>query len=102
MRRWLRGAGCERLEEVDQMRRIPVYVVLPSQTMLLDVAGPLEVLRVANRDQEAVRFDVRYVGPTRFVLTSIGVTVAGVEALPRVLPEGSMVVLSGDGEYGMM
>lgn len=84
------------------MRRIPVYVVLPSQALLLDVAGPLEVLRVANRDQEVVRFDVRYVGPTRFVLTSIGVTVTGVEALPRALPDGAMVVLSGDVEYVMM
>jgi hypothetical protein len=36
-----------------------VYVVLPQQTMLLDVAGPLEVVRAAQREQTAVRFEVR-------------------------------------------
>lgn len=39
-------------------RRIPVYVVLAPQTLLLDVAGPLEVLCGANRQQSKVRFDV--------------------------------------------
>ncbi len=29
-------------------RRIPVYVVLPARTLLLDVAGPMEALRKAN------------------------------------------------------
>ena len=79
-----------------QSRLVPVYVVLPPQTMLLDVAGPLEVLRLANREQQAVRFDVRYVSPARTVLTSIGLTLAAVEPLPHTLPEDAMVVLSGD------
>lgn len=30
-------------------RRIPTYVVLPARTLLLDVAGPLEALRYANK-----------------------------------------------------
>lgn len=29
-------------------RRIPVLVVLPPRALLLDVAGPIEVLRVAG------------------------------------------------------
>jgi transcriptional regulator GlxA family with amidase domain len=45
-------------------RSVPVYVVLPPQTLLLDVAGPIEVLRKANQVQDRVRFDVRYVGPS--------------------------------------
>lgn len=85
-----------------QTRRIPVCVVLPPQTMLLDVAGPLEVLRLANREQQAVRFQVRYVGPSRSVLTSVGLTLTAVEPLPRTLPQGAMVVLSGDVEQVMM
>lgn len=85
-----------------QTRRIPVCVVLPPQTMLLDVAGPLEVLRLANREQQAVRFEVRYVGPSRSVLTSVGLTLTAVEPLPRTLPQGAMVVLSGDVEQVMM
>ncbi len=43
-------------------RRIPTYVVLPARTLLLEVAGPVEALRYANRAQNQVQFDVRYVG----------------------------------------
>jgi len=79
-----------------------VYVVIPQRTLLLDVAGPLEVLRVANREQEAVRFEVHYVGPAASVVSSIGMTLAEIEPLPKVLPDGAMVVLSGDVDYMMM
>jgi transcriptional regulator GlxA family with amidase domain len=82
-------------------RLIPVYVVLPQQTMLLDVAGPLEVVRAAQMEQTAVRFEVRYVGPTAEVSTSIGLTVAGIEPLPQRLPDGAMVIVSGVVEYAM-
>jgi transcriptional regulator GlxA family with amidase domain len=82
-------------------RLIPVYVVLPQQTMLLDVAGPLEVLRAAQREQTAVQFEVRYVGPAPEVSTSIGLTVAGIEPLPQRLPDGAMVIVSGVVEYAM-
>jgi len=34
-----------------EARQIPVFVVLPPRLLLLDVAGPLEVLRQANRVQ---------------------------------------------------
>lgn len=78
-----------------------MYVVLPQQTMLLDVAGPLEVVRAAQREQTAVRFEVRYVGPAAEVSTSIGLTVAGIEPLPQRLPDGAMVMVSGMVEYGM-
>ena len=37
------------------MQRILVYVVVPPRLLLLDVAGPLEVLRRANQVQAAVR-----------------------------------------------
>ncbi|WLS05232.1 hypothetical protein [Shinella oryzae] len=33
---------------------IPVFVVVPPRTLLLDVAGPMEVLRRANMEQAAV------------------------------------------------
>src|SRR4249919_3717416 len=44
-----------------EQRQIPVFVVLPPRLLLLDIAGPLEVLRQASRVQGRVRFDVRYV-----------------------------------------
>ena len=90
--------------EVDgkKMKLIPVYVVLLPRTLLLDSAGPLEVLRAANRDQQEVRFVVHYIGPEATIVSSIGITLAKIEPLPRSLPDEAMVVLSGDVDYLMM
>ena len=84
------------------MKRIPVYVLLLQRTLLLDSAGPLEVLRVANREQQAIRFEVHYIGPEDSIVSSIGITLAKIEPLPKTLPDGAMVVLSGDVDYMMM
>jgi transcriptional regulator GlxA family with amidase domain len=77
-------------------RRIPVFVVLPPRTLLLDVAGPLEVLRRANLIQEEVRFDVSYVGASPSLRTSIGLDLSGIATLPRTLPAGAMVLVAGN------
>jgi transcriptional regulator GlxA family with amidase domain len=77
-------------------RRVPVYVALPPHTLLLDVAGPLEALRRANVIQTALRFELHYVAPTRKVRSSIGLELAGIEALPRELPEGAMLIVPGN------
>ena len=84
------------------MKFISVYVVLLQRTLLLDAAGPLEVLRAANRDQQEVRFVVHYVGPESSIVSSIGLTLAKIEPLPKTLPDGAMVVLSGGVDYVMM
>ncbi|MBB5208884.1 GlxA family transcriptional regulator [Chiayiivirga flava] len=76
-------------------RAIPVTVVLPPRTLLLDVAGPIEVLRVANRLQHAVRFDIAWVGPAARVTSSIGLVLDGIAPLPAALPDGALVVVSG-------
>ena len=80
----------------DEVRPIPVFVIIPPRLLLLDIAGPLEVLRQANRVQSSVRFDVRYIGPTSSLQTSIGITLAAIEPLPQELPPQSWVVLAGD------
>lgn len=82
-------------------RRIPTYVVLPARTLLLDVAGPVEALRYANRAQDQVQFDVRYVGALSEVTTSIGLKVSGIEPLPATIEQGAMVILSGHTEEPM-
>lgn len=82
-------------------RIIPVVVVLPPHTLLLDVAGPIEALRKANVVQDRVRFDVRYVGPSQEVMSSIGLTLAAIEPLPEHVPEGALLVLSGDAAQPM-
>lgn len=84
------------------MRQIEVYVVIPPRLLLLDVAGPLEVVRWANHVQETVFFEVHYVGPSSTSQTSIGLTVAAIEPLPDKLPQEALVVLAGDVEQVMM
>jgi transcriptional regulator GlxA family with amidase domain len=74
---------------------IPVYVVTPPRVLLLDVAGPVEVLRKANLVQDAIRFQVAYVGPAQRVGSSIGLDVAGIAPLPDDLPGDALVLLPG-------
>ncbi|MEJ2125061.1 MAG: GlxA family transcriptional regulator [Alphaproteobacteria bacterium] len=76
-------------------QEIPVFVVLPPRTLLLDVAGPIEVLRRANVEQERLRFVFRYIGPSCEVASSIGLTLGGVEPLPPTLPDNALVVVCG-------
>jgi transcriptional regulator GlxA family with amidase domain len=74
---------------------VSVYVVVPPRVLLLDVAGPIEVLRRASFEQDALRFVVRYVGPARVAATSIGLAVSGIAPLPKRLPDGALVVVAG-------
>jgi len=76
-------------------RVVPVYVVLPPRLLLLDVAGPLEVLRRANVMQTDVRFAVRYVGAARSLRASIGLQIADIDGLPRALPDDALVIVPG-------
>lgn len=77
---------------------LPVFVVVPPRVLLLDVAGPVEVLRKANAEQAAVRFEVQFVAPAGATVSSIGLTVADLAPLPAALPEGAMVVISGSAD----
>jgi transcriptional regulator GlxA family with amidase domain len=74
---------------------IAVFVVIPSSLLLLDVAGPMEVLRKANSEQDAVRYTVTYIGPSATVGSSIGLQIAGLSPLPASLPDGALVVVPG-------
>ncbi len=79
-------------------RIIPVLAVVPPRALLLDLAGPIEVLRQANQAQDDVRFDVTYVGPSEQVHSSIGLPLAGIRPLPRSVPDGALVLVSGSVE----
>ncbi|MQB23350.1 GlxA family transcriptional regulator [Agrobacterium tumefaciens] len=74
---------------------IPVFVVLPPQTLLLDVAGPLEVLRYANEQQKKIRFDCHYIAAQPNQMTTIGLGLCGLEPLPDELPAHAMILISG-------
>ena len=77
---------------------VPVYVVVPPRVLLLDVAGPIEVLRKANLEQSFIRFAVIYIGPSQRATTSIGLELTGIEALPHDLPAGALVVIAGSAD----
>lgn len=81
-------------------RVIPVYVVLPPRTLLLDVAGPVEVLRYANEEQDRILFDCHFVAAGQEQTTSIGLTLSRLEPLPERLPSDAFVIVSGSESEG--
>lgn len=79
-------------------RAIDVWVVLPERVLLLDIAGPMEVLRRANVEQDALRFNVHYAGSKSRVMSSVGISLADIAPLPTSLPKGAMVVVPGSAD----
>jgi transcriptional regulator GlxA family with amidase domain len=76
-------------------RVIKMFVLLPPDTLLLDVAGPMEVFRRANLEQAEVSFDYCYISTEDDLSTSIGLTVSGLMPLPRHLPPDAWILISG-------
>jgi len=79
-------------------RTIAVYVVTPPRTLLLDLAGPIEVLRKANLVQATIRFEVSYVGPAPEVVSSIALSMSGIAPLPETMPDGALVLVPGSAD----
>lgn len=70
-----------------------LFALLP-QTVLLDVAGPAEAFRLANRHVPE-SYALRYVGSTRTIESGVGLQLGAIRPLPRQVPEGSILVLTG-------
>lgn len=74
------------------------FVTLPG-SLLLDLAGPAEALRLANqrlvRQGLAPRFRLRFVGPRPAAPSSVGLVVGAVEPLPTAVTGPTWVVLVG-------
>jgi transcriptional regulator GlxA family with amidase domain len=79
-------------------RRLDVAVIVPPRALLLDIAGPIEVLRRANAEQREVVFDVRYASASAPVASSIGLTLSGLDPLPEALPDDAMIVVPGNAD----
>ena len=77
---------------------VPVVVVVPPRLLMLDVAGPVEVLRGANLAQDRLCFAVSFVAPAAVGRTSIGLGVAGLGRLPDRLPDGAIVLVPGSAD----
>lgn len=78
---------------------IPVYILLREKLLALDLIGPAEVLRYANRVAEKggrpALFDLRYISAESHIVTSIGLNLTGFTALPKRLPPDAILVLMG-------
>lgn len=74
---------------------IPVYFFLPRGIVLLDVAGPAEAFRVANKLCPDA-FSQHFCGPSTEVESGIpGLHLARIQPLPEKLPPEALVIVSG-------
>ena len=80
-----------------------LFLVLPG-TLLLDLVGPAEALRIANQRLAQRRlpaaFRLRFVGPCPEAATSVGLTVSGIEPLPETLASPGWIVILGQPGLG--
>lgn len=78
---------------------IPVYILLRENTLALDLIGPAEVLCYANRlaeqDGRPALFDLHYISAASRIDTSVGLSLAGLKALPSRLPAEAILLLIG-------
>ena len=77
---------------------VEAWVVLPERVLLLDIAGPLEVLRRANAEQRGLRFNVHYIGSNPRVTSSVGVPLTEIAPFPTRLPEEAIVIVPGSAD----
>src|SRR5450432_1514282 len=78
---------------------IDVLFVISPHSLLLDIAGPAEALRLANLHRAVLhlppRFSLRFAGPSAALRTSVGLALADLEPLPPRLDSPTWVVLVG-------
>jgi transcriptional regulator GlxA family with amidase domain len=84
---------------------IPVLFVLLPDTLLLDLAGPAETFRLANRHllarKRPTAFELRFVGAQPDQTSSVGLALTNIAALPTMLPTKSWLVLLGQTSEGL-
>lgn len=71
-------------------------MVVPPRLLLLDIAGPIEAVRRANVEQDAVQLEVFHVGPRARMMTSIGLAVAELAPLPDDVPDDALILVGGN------
>ncbi|MFZ6657922.1 GlxA family transcriptional regulator [Undibacterium sp. TJN19] len=73
----------------------PVYFLLLPDTLLLDLAGPADAFLFANRYQDQLRFEMRFISPLDSVTSSVGLQLGPLQAMPDQLEDGAILVLPG-------
>ncbi|MCZ4272331.1 GlxA family transcriptional regulator [Maritalea porphyrae] len=76
-------------------QHIKVHILLAPNPLMLDFAGPAEVLRRANKIQSEIIFDVQYIAPRDEMMTSAGLKVSGLSKLPNQLQPNCFLMVSG-------
>lgn len=71
-----------------------VFFALLPEVVLLDAAGPAEAFRIANQKAPG-SYRLRFVAPRKRIRSAVGLSLAPLQALPRQLPSGAMVVVTG-------
>ncbi|WP_051213976.1 GlxA family transcriptional regulator [Maritalea myrionectae] len=75
---------------------IKTYFALGPNALMLDIAGPCEVLRGANMVQNQWRYEVQFVSATPNAPTSLGYALENVAPLPEHIEPDAMVVVCGN------
>jgi len=84
---------------MEARRRIPVLVVLPPRALLLDLAGPLEVLRIAGAAQDEISFDITYAAPEATTHSSVGLELSGAGPLPTMIEDDAVILVPGSSSH---
>lgn len=71
-----------------------VYFLLLPQLVLLDLAGPAEAFRMANK-KVADSYQLHFVAPARSIQAAVGLQLAALDPLPAKLAEDAIVVVNG-------
>src|SRR5215471_14651177 len=74
---------------ITRAQLIDVLFVIVPHSLLQDIAGPAEAFRLANQHRERSglppRFRLRFAAPSESQVTSVGLSIAGLEPLPQEL-----------------
>ena len=84
---------------ITRAHMIDVLFVIVPHSLLLDIAGPAEAFRLADQHRGnrglPPRFRLRFAAPNEMQVTSVGLSIAGLEPLPQELCATTWVVVVG-------
>ena len=84
---------------IARAHQIEILFLLTPHSLLLDIAGPAEAFRLANLHRETgglpPRFRLRFAGPSADAVTSVGLSISGLEPLPTRLTSPTWVIIAG-------